>query len=111
MGQFCGRDAALRCHRPRSADGTELFGRLTHEFCPVPEGLPIIARRFNAGTRPDTIQVPKGRLNLSRHLGYFPSAAAASRYWYRAATMLKRIATTNVNPAYRKNRGALTESD
>jgi hypothetical protein len=31
---------------------------------PVPEGLLRIARRFNAGTGPAAIRVPKGRLNL-----------------------------------------------
>lgn len=30
---------------------------------PVPEGLPKIARRFNAGNRFVSAQVPKGRLN------------------------------------------------
>lgn len=35
----------------------------------------------------------------SMFLDYLPSAAAASRYLYRAETMLKRIATTKVKPA------------
>jgi len=56
----------------------------------IPKGCPIIARRFNAGTDPKSIQVPKERLNFLKLL--FSTVPSGLEKFFRYPALKRRAA-------------------